>query len=516
MISRVSGLLRDMAMAFSFGTNPAVAAFMMAFRFSHLLRRIFGEGCLQSAFIPHFEELRNQHSPKAYAFFRDLSVGLSVLLLTIILLIIMSLGAVLIWVPLSEGNREILWLTLLMMPSLLFICLFGLNTAFLQCERCYFMPGVAPVAFNLISVAAALALWKTPVPAAMPWLAGATVVACFFQWLMTVPKTYSILKEHLSSVTCKGLGFFSEDVRRLGGPFILGLIGVASMQINTAVDSIFARYADPEGPAFLWYAIRIQQLPLALFGIALSGALLPPLSRAAKTGDLPNFRLFLTFAVRRSIGLMLPMTVALLLMGDGCINLLYGRGDFDGQAIWGTTLCLWGYALGLIPSTLVLLFAPAFYAQGNYRLPTLASVLSMVLNIILNALMINGLGLGPVSVALTTSFSALFNLSLLGKALSKQTGPLLTIDTWGQIGKVLISTGIAGIAAFFASYLMHQPSTWLALIGGTVPHFPKGFSTQFLSLAVPAAFFGITLFLSAWLTRTHEILNIVKEQVGSQ
>src|ERR1700722_18897818 len=134
VISRLTGLLRDIATAFAFGTDSAVAAFLVAFRFAHLLRRLFGEGALQIAFIPQFEKLKQKNPLRACGFFRDLKALLSISLLILIIVLMAVLGFFLYFGNISQNNGEILFLTFLMMPSLLFICLYELNSALLQCE----------------------------------------------------------------------------------------------------------------------------------------------------------------------------------------------------------------------------------------------------------------------------------------------------------------------------------------------------------------------------------------------
>ena len=157
-MSRISGMLRDVSMAYAFGTQPSIAAFMVAFRFAHLLRRLFGEGALQTAFIPEFEALRHHNEERAFTFFRSLTAILS-LFLTLLILLCCGVLACFMWFGnLHPDNYEILLLTLIMLPSLLFICLFGLNASLLQCEKSYFIPSVAPVAFNGIWVVSVLYL----------------------------------------------------------------------------------------------------------------------------------------------------------------------------------------------------------------------------------------------------------------------------------------------------------------------------------------------------------------------
>ncbi len=421
MLSRVSGATRDIAMAFAFGTKETVAAFFVAFRLAHLLRRLFGEGALQTAFVPKFEKIRGQSPHRAAHFFTSLYLILFLILLTIV---IGGMGILHALVPsFDEGNREIASLTVTMMPSLVFICLWGLNCGLLQCEKKYFLPSVSPVLFNLVWISGALAIWYAKPVQPMVWLALTIVIASIGQWLTTVPQTLRILKGW--GLPLPSLN--NPDIRTLAKPLILGILGVAAVQINSALDPMFARIADGEGPAFLWYAIRIQQVPLALFGIALSSALLPPLSRALENGDEKKYRSFLKYCRTRTLLLMIPCTLILIFLGKWGISLVYGHGHFTQESINGTDLCLTGYAIGLIPMALVLIYAPAFYAKGNYFIPSAASTLAVVINVALNALFIIHFGYGPASVAYATSISAWANFALLAAAFHSIPKKLLQV-----------------------------------------------------------------------------------------
>jgi len=311
------------------------------------------------------------------------------------------------------GNSDVVLLTRLMLPSLLFICLFGINLSLLQCEGSYLLSGVAPVAFNLIWILAALLLRHYPIETAMPWLAGAIIVGCAGQWLLTEPKVRALQRQTMQANTYP-IRIFSDDVRRLGKPLLLGVMGIIASQVNSALDPLFARYAHAEGPAYLWYAIRLQQAPLALFGVAMSAALLPPLSRAIKQGNIAQSRAFLRQAIRRLLMTMIPATIGLLALGPFLISMLYGHGNFTSVAATGTTWCLWGYAIGLIPMSLVLVLAPAFYARGDYKRPAIASFIAVIVNVLLNTILIMGYNLGPASVAVATSVSAWIQVGILG------------------------------------------------------------------------------------------------------
>ncbi|MEI8124468.1 MAG: murein biosynthesis integral membrane protein MurJ [Parachlamydiaceae bacterium] len=514
MLSRISGMLRDMCMAYAFGTQSAIAALLVAFRFAHLLRRLLGEGAMQTALIPHFEELRKESPLRAGNFFRDLTLSLTHLLFIIIITTMACLGAILFWGSLDPGNQEIVWLTFLMMPSLLFICLFGINASLLQCEKSYFSPSAAPVLFNLFWIIGILLSSPLPTDRAMSILSIFVVLACAAQWAITLPKSYAILRNFGVTSLWTGAKSYSADVLYLCKPLALGVLGVGAAQINNAMDAVFARWADTEGPAYLWYAIRLQQLPLALFGIALSGALLPPLARAVKAGDLDKAHSFLDFANRRTIALMLPLSATLFIFGDGCIHLIYGHGDFNSTSIFGTTQCLWGYTFGLIPMALVLVLAPAFYAQGDYKTPSQAAVASMVVNIGLNTLLVLFLGYGSASVAFATSISAWINFfwlanqsSLFSFNLEKQS----TGETFLRSSvKVAIAASFASIAALVTDITLWKTSPVIKILQGFTPVYNPSSIEQILRLTLDGTVFLLVFIATAFATNAKDITAILK------
>jgi putative peptidoglycan lipid II flippase len=506
MLSRVFGMLRDMAMAFAFGTQGPVAAFMLAFRFSHLLRRLFGEGALQSAFVPEFEALRHKNPQKAFSFFRDLYAVLTLFLLVLVIIGGGILGAILAYGDLHPDNQQIILLTLLMLPSLLFICLYGLNASILQCEKKYFVSSAAPAAFNAVLIVCALLLKDQAIDRAMIWLAGGVIISCFAQWFMTIPGTWKIFRQNLSEQSWSAVSLWTPELKVFCSSLSLGILGVAATQVNSAVDSIFARYAESEGPAFLWYAMRIQQLPLALFGVAVSSALLPPLARAIKQDDVANYHYFLSYALSKTFMLMLPITVAVLLMGDVIINLMYGRGDFDQASVAYTTRCLWGYSVGLLPTALILLLAPAFYARSDYLFPTWGAILCMLSNCLLNTWFIMGLGWGSASVAWATSISAWGNLCFLGWGLVKRQGSMQNIlskPRQMEMAKVSLACLIAGVVFYsWRVYFLQDPALNQLAVGG-VADLTRAFTSQLISFTGQAAIFCVIIVASGYICRVN-------------
>jgi putative peptidoglycan lipid II flippase len=515
-LSRLTGLGRDIAMAIAFGSNPAIAAFMVAFRFANLIRRLFGEGPLSSGFIPHFEQIRAVSSEKGAQFFRDLLFSLGLFLILLIGGIEIVLWGIWKWGNLLPDNAQILYLTILMLPGVLFICLFGLCSAFLQCERHFFLTGFAPVAFNGVWIAATLLLkGRDPSSAVLP-LSLAIVVACLMQWVMLVPQTFAVLKRSL--YPARGMSWrqycmpqlFSPQLRQIVKPFLLGIIGVGAVQINSALDGVFARCASLEGPAYLWYAIRIEQLPLALFGIALSTALLPSLARALKEGVNDQYLRLLRFALRRCFSLIFPCTLGIFVLGLAGINLLYGHGDFATEDTYQTTICLWGYGLGLLPSVFVLILAPAFYAKKEFRIPMIGSVVSVGLHLLFTSLFVFNFHWGAFSIAIATSLAAWFNYFYLFYHLAKRMGePLL--DT--GVFRSFLKTGSCAIVAAIATLLVGQffvgDPTLKIVLGNREMIFSREMSMQFMQfLALGGTF--VLMFLSyAWMLNAEDVLELI-------
>lgn len=514
MLSRITGMGRDMLMAYCFGTEPAIAAFFVAFRLSNLFRRIFGEGALTVSFIPHFEELHRQAPARAACFFRDLVMSLFLVLFLIIGLSEVGLLSLAKWGNLDVDNQQIVVLIAVMMPGLLFICLSALFASLLQCERIFFLPGVSPIAFNCIWMGATWALRNEPPATAVMGLATAVTVAFVVQWLVLVPRTAIILQRSLPLREWLRAQVFSPDLRILATSLSLGVIGVCAMQINSAVDALFARYSSLEGPAYLNFAIRLQQLPLALFAIAISSAALPALSRAMAKRDLSQFRELLQFALARTFMLVCPCTLGIIALGGAAINLIFGRGQFQNESVVHTTTCLFGYGLGLLPASLVVLFASAFYSRKEYWTPTLASLIAIATNVLLNSLLIFGLGWGAESVAIATSLAAFVNFWWLSRCLSGELGSLFTSGLLTLCGKVLFCSIVAcAVSLGVGALWLQDPTLYILGLTGTEVLFPRALSQQIWNFVILSGSFGCSFLLVAFWSNTKEFLGLIRWRV---
>ena len=392
-----------------------------------------------------------------------------------------------------------------MLPSLLPICLFGLNTSLLQCHKRFFAIGVAPSIFNVTLSVSALLLKGQETEQAMPFLAFAIVVGCSLQWLFTMVPTVHIAKSYFMDGWTKGLNIFSSEIRRLWKPLSLGMLGIGASQINNAMDALFARFADPEGPAQLWFSLRLQQLPLALFGIALSSAILPPLSRAVQAEKKNEFLSFLDFAIRKTTALLAPCTAYLLVLGYLIVHCIYARGDFQAHSVLSTTACLHGYTLGLIPMGLVVIFAPAFFAKKNYSIPAKAALFSLLMNGLFDSIFVFGLGMKAVSVAAATCLSSCLNAAYLSYHLKKTWGSILSHSSF----MCCIKIGLCSVGAFMITFFFLGMTTGYPLLFSAFPEscasLPESMYGRIYQLAIASFIFLGSLLGLAQLFKVEDL-----------
>jgi putative peptidoglycan lipid II flippase len=258
---------------------------------------------------------------------------------------------------------------------------------------------------------------------------------------------------------------------------------MAAVQINSAIDPLFATFATIEGPAYLWYALRLQQLPLALVALALSSALLPSLSTLLEHHDHQGYKDQLKYGISRALFFMIPITALTLILAPLAINLLFGHGAFTSLAVIQSSYALFAYILGIIPMTLTQLFSIALFASKSYKIPAIASTLSVILSLLLNTLFIFYCELGAYSVAHSTSLSALFNALLLYYYL-----PYKPSFPCKELLPTLLATTIATTITLFI-----EPISW-NLVQGITQIFPSELLVQIQAFTLPLLLFSALFF----------------------
>lgn len=417
MLSRLSGFFRDVSMAFAFGDIPEIAALILAYRLCMLLRRVLGEGSMQSAFVPGYQTIKEKDPSLALDFFKQVVIrwilGISVLCLI--------LGIIFTYTkPFFNSNWiQTVDLSIRLLPSLIFIIGYTIFQAFLQCHGKYFIASLAPTISNLIWGFGCIFSRHLEPSQAMQKVSLFICLGLFLQWVILIPEAKKILpKKFFNFKTQKlskevfGFNFF--------GAVALAAIGVSATQINSALDGIFAKFADPKGPIHLWFSIRIQQLPLALLSIGLISAASPRLCQLIATNNHEEAKKLCSSVAKKLSILMMFLTVAIISVASEIIRLLFEHGMFSQGATHETKACLLAYMIGLVPTSLATVYASFFYALKEYKKPSKISVYCLILNLILNSLMVFGFGFGSWSVAAATSVCSFFNAYLLKQALKKQ------------------------------------------------------------------------------------------------
>jgi putative peptidoglycan lipid II flippase len=489
-LSKVSGLIRDVTMAFLFGADAMLAAFIVAYRMANLLRRLFGEGALVAGFIPHFESLKVESEKKAFEFFQSVSTSMLMILVTITALFESAVWIVHRFFSISKDILFILDMTAIMFPSIIFICLYGVYSGVLQSYKKFFQTSIAPVVFNFTWVVVMIFSKQLEKKSAMILLSIGVLLGFILQFLFTAWQVKTIKVEGLEGKWRFGI---HSNLKPLFASLLAGVIGVGATQINNACDVIFARMASLEGPAHLTYGIRIQQLPLSIFVIALSSVILPQLSRLVKLQENDEFIKTLQTALHRTFFILVPITFMCYLIGGAFVNAIYGRGGFDQHATVQTTYCLFAYASGLLPMGFVILLAPAFYAQKNYQVTTIASCISVLVNLFLNWFFVTKMHLGCQSIAYATSVASLVNMFILGGFLAKEWGSFISKQTLIEMGKITFAATFAFITQACIDYSFLKTPSLNLLIGSEIL-FPRTLFHQLLQF-----FGGVTSYLSFYL-----------------
>lgn len=424
LLSRILGYARDSLVANFFGAGIAADAFYAAFRISNLFRRLLGEGALSASFIPIFSDYAEKHGEEKTKHFFQATFTV----LLVILVVLTAIGILLspqITSVIAKGFKETperfelaVTLTRSMFPFLLFVSLAALISGVLNTYRIFFIPAFAPASLSLTEIAYLLAL----APALSPQnqvigLAASVAVGGFFQLAMQLPSFYKAGFSLKWRWEPKHPGV--QRVGKLLGPITLGS---SADQINAFFDTFFASFLAQGSVTALYYSNRVMQLPLALFGIALSQVSLPSMAASAARGDIEHLKDTLNFSLRLTLFMIVPACAGLILLGKPIVEVLFEHGEFTPQATELTNYALFFFSLGLVAFAAVKLLANVFYALQNTRFPAKVAAGCVLLNIVLASVLMHPLQVG--GLALAGTISSWINALLLVMGLRKKIGLL--------------------------------------------------------------------------------------------
>ncbi len=418
MGSRILGFIRDMLMAALIGAGPLGDAFVVANRLPNMFRSLFGEGAFNSAFVPEFSALLGKSGPEAARRFAEQVFGVMTFWL-LGLTFLAELGMPAIVAVLQIGSLDapehralVVELARITFPYMPLICLTALLSGVLNGLDRFAAAAAAPIIYNLTSMAFMIGLiGLVPTRAhAMAWGVSASGV---FQLALVGWATWRArMALHLVRPR------MSPEVKTLLRRMAPGVLAAGVTQINLSIDVIIASFLPTGTQSALYYASRLNQLPLGIIGVAIGTAMLPGLSRQVVAGQLEQSRTTLNRALEYAMVLTLPATLALATVPLPMMMVLFERGAFDHHAAIVSAQTLRAYAVGLPAWVLVKVLTPALFARGDTRTPMRIGLFSVGLNIVLNLLFMQPLqNMGP---ALAGSLAAWFNVVALLVVLSRR------------------------------------------------------------------------------------------------
>lgn len=412
-LSRVLGLVREQVMAYYFGASMATDAFVTAFRIPNLLRDLFAEGALSSAFVPVFKEkLIRQDTQAAFSLARTVLTLVLVFVGLVVLLGIIASPAI-IYVS-AHGFTEntvkfglTVDLTRLMFVYLLLVSLSAVVMGMLNSFGRFGIPALAPALFNIgiiLSVLALQSVLEIPVYS----LAIGVLVGGLGQLAIQLPLLTKIGFRFRPRFT-----LLDEGVRKVLRLFTPMVIGLSAGRVNILISTLLASLLVEGAISYLNYAFRLMHFPLGVFAVALGTVALPRASEDASHGDM--LRLTRTFvqAINLNFLVIMPSAAFLAFWGHDIVTLIFQYGSFSGLDSDNTFRALLHYSYGLVGLAAVRVTVPFFYSLGDSRLPTRISITAVLLNIALYPPLVWGIDLGFAGLAAATSLAGLLNFALL-------------------------------------------------------------------------------------------------------
>lgn len=472
LLSRITGLIREVAMARLFGAGQVYDAFLLGFRIPNLTRDLFAEGALSSAFVPIFTKYL---STKGKSDAAELSNLVATALIAVVgaccvLGMIFSPQLVGLLAPGFAGVPGkfalAVRLTRIMFPFLLLVALAAQAMGVLNACNQFGVPAVSSAFFNVGSLGFGLVLGFLVGPligiSAIEGMAYGVVFGGAWQLFWQVP---SLVRSGFIFRMRFGLSHPGlRNILQLMGPAI---VGNASVQVNVMVNTNFASSITDaagqviNGPvSWLGYAFRFMQLPLGLFGVAIASATLPSVSRSAAVGDMREFRNTLSRSLGMIFLLTIPSSVGLAVLGDSMIAAVYQGGKFRAYDTHQTALALSCYSIGLVGYAAVKVLAPAFYALNDARTPMLVSVASILVNAVAASTMVKLAGLGHAGLALSTSLVALISSIVLFEVLRRRIGGVQGRRLTASFFKIAAASALMGGASGLSTRLVEH---WIGL-----------------------------------------------------
>lgn len=467
VVSRILGLLRDIAMTSVFGASTILDAFIVAFRIPNLARQLLGEGALSTAFLPIYTRQQQAHgSAAAREMMTAVAIASAAILVAILVLVEAGIGIVWWTQELSPSTRILLQLLSVMMPYCVLICLSALFCSALHARRQFLLPALVPIALNVIwlTVLGVAQLFVGELTTIAILSAGGVLIAGFVQLLIPL---WGLHRQQMGLSSEWRNGW--KQVKDVFAAMLPVVVGMSIIQMSAILDSLLAwSFSRPDDggeawceafglPALmesgtasaLYLGQRLYQFPLGVFGIALGTVLYPLLTQHAQQGAMDLLRRDLSRGIRIMLAVALPASAGLCAMALPLTRALFERGEFDLEDTVLTSRMIATYACGVWCYIGIAILNRAFYATGDRKTPMQIGFRAFALNVLLNLILI--WGVGGVGLAISSVLSSLFQVGVTMIVLNRRAGPL----HWESITQTLLK-GLLATALMVGGCLLAQ------------------------------------------------------------
>lgn len=487
--SRIAGLVREQTFAYLFGAGIWTDAFNVAFRIPNLLRDLFAEGAMSAAFVPTFNGiLEKEGQQKAFRLTNLTFCAILVVVGALTLVgIIASPLLVSTLAPEFTSNPEkfevTVTMTRIMFPFLLAISWAAISMGILNSLGEFFIPAIAPVFLNLSMILSGWLICPFAKEFDMPAITGMAIGAMLgglLQFAVQLPALFRYGYRFRWQ-----LNFKDPGIQRIIKLIIPGTVGLAATQINIAISTILATSQGEGAVSWLGYAFRVMQLPLGLFGVAVAQATLPVISRQIAAGDRDGMGQTLAGSIRLSSFINLYACFAIMALAEPVVRIIFQHGRFTAADTTATAIALQAYAVGLLFYSLIKILGPAFYTLDETKVPVMASITAVVVNIVLNLILVHPFGYW--GLALSTGIGAMFNAGILYFVLEKRIGSFSRFALMPAMARIFAATAVSGIVSALV-YRFTSP-----LLGANVGMLPAGGFFNALAALLVAVIAGLAV-----------------------
>ena len=442
LISRILGFVRDILSASVLGAGMVADCFFVALKLPNFFRRLFAEGAFSASFVPVFTATLTQGGKEEALSFAE-SAFSSLIVVLLVLVALMEIFAPGVIYVLAGGFSDdeakfqlAVVLTRITFPFLLFISLVSLLGGILNALGKFSETAATPIILNLCMISA-LIFFSQQFDTAAHALALAVTVAGFIQlaWLY---------------LACRRVGYkirivmprMTPKVKEMLIIMMPAALGAGVIQINLMLDMIIASHLPSGSISFLFYADRLNQLPVGVVGVALGTVLLPLLARNIAEGDEKQVSINQNRAIEMGLFLTIPAAVAFMIVPYQLIHVLFERGAFTAEDSWQTSYALMAYAAGLPAYVLAKVFSPGYFARKDTRTPVKFALVALAVNMTLNLILMQYFA--HVGLAMATAISAWLNVAMLSGGLVRRGHFSFDAKVLRRIAKYLLASMVMG------------------------------------------------------------------------